>query len=1034
MSSKTHLNLKNGGSAATVAWKIMLVDDDRHNHRMIRLFLKNFTFENKPLQFISAYSGAEAKILLRQHPDTALMFLDMVMEEVDAGLQVADFVRKIMGNKLTRIVVLTGQPNHAVEEVVIKDYDINDYKLKVDFTRQKLTTTVLASLRAYRDLMAMAHHSKELAELSASLAARSTQLEYLNKQLETEIEQRKRVEQSRSTGLAPVKANTGKGTILVVDDHPVSLQALNLILVRNGYQVRGAVNGEMALESAASDPPDLILLDIMLPDTDGFAVCRKLKATPQTADIPVIFVSALGAVEDKVQAFAAGGVDYVTKPVQVEEVLVRVSTHLVLRTMQKQLEEKNLRLEQEITERQKAETEVVEQRNLLRAVIDTVPDYIFVKDTASRFMINNKAHLAVLGAHSQEEVVGKTDSDLFSPQLAQSYRADEQAVIESGQSLLNREESYSAHNSDEIRWVSTTKVPLRNSSGDIVGLVGRSRDITEQKQAEEELRRYEFIVNTSKELMTLIDRDHNYAAASSAFCQAHNKSRAKIVGQHVSSVWGRQTYIDRLQDYLNTSFEGVDVQYEYWFEFGMLGSRYIDATYCPYYDSQGVVTHLVVVSRDITDYKNAEAALKRANTQKEQLLAALPSILIGINGENTITHWNAHAEALFDIDRAEAVGLCLKTCGIQWDWSRITSALTDCRHKGHPLDLHDVRYIRADGKEGFLKFTITPFADSGSLLLVGQDNTERKVLEGKLAQAQKLEAVGQLAAGIAHEINTPTQYIADNVGFVQASLDKLQTVLNQYRHLLEAGKSGTLSPDLIAAVEDTVRQVRLDYLLNELPLAVEEAMEGIARVTEIVTAMKVFSHPGVETKMAVDINQAIKSTIAVARNAWKYVATIKTDFDPDLPPVLCYPGELNQVILNIFVNAIQAIAETVEDKAEGKGTITVVTRQDGEWVEICISDTGPGIPEAIKPRIFDPFFTTKEVGQGTGQGLAISHAVIVERHGGALNVESQLGQGAAFVIRLPLEAGHDDGAAADDQEDTEMGNESKTDEPKNSTG
>ncbi|RME97902.1 MAG: ATP-binding protein [Chloroflexi bacterium] len=290
------------------------------------------------------------------------------------------------------------------------------------------------------------------------------------------------------------------------------------------------------------------------------------------------------------------------------------------------------------------------------------------------------------------------------------------------------------------------------------------------------------------------------------------------------------------------------------------------------------------------------------------------------------------------------------------------------------------------------------------MLLLVQDITERKVLEGQLAQAQKLEAVGQLAAGIAHEINTPTQYIGDNVGFLQSALSKLAGVFEQYTQLLAAAKAGPVSPEQVDALEQATRSARVEYLLAELPLAAEEAMDGVGRVTQIVKAMKEFSHPGVEEKTSININRAIQSTITVARNEWKYVANLTTDFAPDLPPVPCLPGEFNQVILNILINAAHAIAEANGPDPAEKGDITVSTRRDDDWVVIKISDTGTGIPKEIQPKIFDPFFTTKEVGRGTGQGLAISHSVIVEKHGGTISVESKPGHGSTFTVRLPLHA------------------------------
>jgi len=282
------------------------------------------------------------------------------------------------------------------------------------------------------------------------------------------------------------------------------------------------------------------------------------------------------------------------------------------------------------------------------------------------------------------------------------------------------------------------------------------------------------------------------------------------------------------------------------------------------------------------------------------------------------------------------------------------------------------------------------------------DLSEQKIMECQLAQAQKLESIGQLAAGIAHEINTPTQYVGDNTRFLQDAFGDLCSVLAKYQQLLDAAKNGSVDSSLVEEVERTLDEADLSYLSEEIPKSIQQSLEGVERVAKIVRAMKEFSHPGAEEKTPININEAIQTTITVASNEWKYVADVKTDLDANLPSVPCLPGELNQVILNLIVNAAHAIADVVKDETENKGTITVSTRQDADWAEIQVRDTGTGIPEKIKARIFDPFFTTKEVGKGTGQGLAMVHSVVVDKHGGSITCNPNEPTGTIFSIRLPL--------------------------------
>ncbi|MGE4192140.1 MAG: ATP-binding protein [Pseudodesulfovibrio sp.] len=284
----------------------------------------------------------------------------------------------------------------------------------------------------------------------------------------------------------------------------------------------------------------------------------------------------------------------------------------------------------------------------------------------------------------------------------------------------------------------------------------------------------------------------------------------------------------------------------------------------------------------------------------------------------------------------------------------------------------------------------------GHLVQVVFDIAERKNLERKLNVAQKLESIGLLASGIAHEINTPIQYVGDSVRFVKDAFQDLEELIGLYVRSLESSADAGLKEEIEAFRED----MDIEFVMEETPKACDRALEGVERVATIVLAMKNFSHPGEEKPSAVDINKAIENTAIVTRNEWKYVADLTTDLAPDLPLVTCFPGGINQVLLNIIVNAAHAVMENVTEGE--KGTIGITTAEIGDGVEIRITDSGCGIPRENIAKVFDPFFTTKEVGKGTGQGLAIVHDVIVEKHGGTVDIESEVGVGTTFIIRLPL--------------------------------
>ncbi len=293
-------------------------------------------------------------------------------------------------------------------------------------------------------------------------------------------------------------------------------------------------------------------------------------------------------------------------------------------------------------------------------------------------------------------------------------------------------------------------------------------------------------------------------------------------------------------------------------------------------------------------------------------------------------------------------------------------------------------------------------ADAKILRGLMQDVTEIYRLESELAAAQKLESVGRLAAGVAHEINTPVQFVSDNVHFVRTSASDMVPVIQAYRGLQRAVLEGGDATGAAQAAVAAEAAADLDYLIDNMPPALDSAIEGLGRIATIVRSMKEFAHPDQAQMSFADVNQAIQSTLVVARNEYKYIAELETDFGA-LPPVACYLGEINQVVLNLLVNAAHAIGDVVKGTSE-LGRITVRTRTDGDSVEISVGDTGSGIPEAIRDKIFDPFFTTKEVGKGTGQGLAIAHSVIVKKHGGSLRFESEMGKGTTFFIRLPVHA------------------------------
>lgn len=347
-----------------------------------------------------------------------------------------------------------------------------------------------------------------------------------------------------------------------------------------------------------------------------------------------------------------------------------------------------------------------------------------------------------------------------------------------------------------------------------------------------------------------------------------------------------------------------------------------------------------------------------------------------------------------------------------------------CPQEWHPLiqsafekvlatgktQLYEVSLDRPDGPTVWLANHMGPMRSGDvivGVVVISQDITETKHAQSELVEAQRLAAVGTLAAGVAHEINTPVQFVNDSLHFLRDAGNEINELLAKMLAAFELARKAPLDEETsaaLAAVQVAAEEADLEYLVTNTPKAYERAIEGLERVATIVRSMKEFAHPAQKEMALADLNRAITATLTVARNEYKYVADVVSELG-ELPLVNCHLNEINQVVLNIVVNAAHAIADKVRG-TEQRGTITLRTYTERDFAVISIADNGGGIPEHVQPRIFDPFFTTKEVGVGTGQGLAIARTAIRESHGGELSFETVLGQGTTFYIRLPIAGKH----------------------------
>ena len=418
-------------------------------------------------------------------------------------------------------------------------------------------------------------------------------------------------------------------------------------------------------------------------------------------------------------------------------------------------------------------------------------------------------------------------------------------------------------------------------------------------------------------------------------------------------------------------------------------------------DSIGRPSHFIAHIDDITEQKKAAEALRQSETRYRELFENATDIVFTTDFYGRFTSLNRKGQETFAYSHEEATQLTI--------WQATAPASREIVKQAQSRLLQGEQHVKCevevfskDGRRVLLEVIPWLIREHGSpigIQGIARDITGRHIAEIELRNAQKLESVGRLAAGVAHEINTPVQFIGDNVRFLRDSFASFAAVLGRYRTFREAAASGQIGPEPLAELQRAEQEADCAFLLEEVPLALAQTLDGVERVATIVRAMKEFAHPEGTEMAAADLNRALQSTMAVARNELKYVAEIESDFG-ELPLVVCNIGDLNQVFLNLLVNAAHAIADVVKDGQ--KGRIRVRTASEGDKVLISISDTGCGIPEAIRSKIYDPFFTTKQVGRGTGQGLAIARSVIVERHKGTLTFDSNVGTGTTFFIRLPL--------------------------------
>lgn len=538
-------------------------------------------------------------------------------------------------------------------------------------------------------------------------------------------------------------------------------------------------------------------------------------------------------------------------------------------------------------------------------------------------------------------------------------------------------------------------------------------DITEKRRAHDELLSQtaflEAQIQASIDGILVVDEQGHIAQKNQRFLELfdipkalwNNGSDDVLLQDVLHKVEKPETFLERVRHlYVHKKETSRD---EIKLRNGMVLDRYSS----PVFGKDGRYYGRIWTFRDITERMKNEEALRQLSVAVEQS----PVLVVITDLKGNITYVNRRFTECTGYSSEEAIGQNPRLLKSGHTSAEEYRQLWQTIRRGEEWR-GELRNRKKNGDLYWESVVISPIRGAAGetlhFLAIKEDITKQKEAESHARQVQKLEAIGQLAAGIAHEINTPIQFVGDNIRFIKEAWGALDPFLSLCRSL----EAQSMPLEFVERLGRLREQSDWEYLQSEMPTALEQSLEGIARVAKIVLAMKAFSHPGSDEKQPSDINQAILTTLTVSRNEWKYVADVETVLQRDMQLVPCHPNELNQVLLNLLINATHAIAEVVGEGCAVKGKITIRTTQDENAVTISIADTGTGIPPQFHSRIFDPFFTTKAVGRGTGQGLALAHNSIVKRHGGKIWFESEVGRGTIFYIALPMTGGtHSHGEA-----------------------
>lgn len=665
----------------------------------------------------------------------------------------------------------------------------------------------------------------------------------------------------------------------------------------------------------------------------------------------------------------------------------------------------------DITEKKQAEKALTESEKKYRELYDFLPIPVYEMDLEGTIISANHAIYETFRGTEEDLKKGFKIWQILSPQDIDKSRKNIQLLLQGGQI---RGTDYVLKRMDGSVFPAIVISSLIHSNGRPVGLRGAIIDITDRKQAEEALmeseEKYRSLFDNSIDAVMLTMPDGSILEANPEACRIFGRTEEEICQL------GRVGIVDPTDPRLNAALE--ERRRTGLFR-GELTFVHKDGTVFPgevsssmFKDREGNLRTSIVI-RDITGRKRTEEALRESEEKYRGILDNMDDAYYELDLKGNLVFFNEDMILKTGYSRGELMGMNYRQYISPESCRTVSKVFSQIYKTGRPVRLFDYEVIMKDGQkrdyESWADILLDNKQQPVGFRGMARDITTRKLAEkallkkheelevaheelkqaqARIIQQEKMASIGQLSAGIAHEINNPTSFVGGNLDILKSYIKSIsESAAAQERIAMEH-----LPPEALQAIRDLRKKAKIDFILKDIGNLIEQSLEGTERIKRIVADLKSFSRMEDDIQTMEDINAGLESTINIVWNEIKYKAEMLKELS-DLPTTLCNIGHLNQVFMNLLVNAAHAI--------EKWGKITVKSWQDGDDIYVSVADTGTGIAKENLTRIFDPFFTTKEKGRGTGLGLSISYD-IVKRHNGDIFVNSELGKGTTFTVRIPV--------------------------------